>query len=79
MFRKALNNPKNLLFHDFVQLAGAFGFRLARTNGSHHILVHDDVREHLNLQDVDGEAKAYQVRQFFRLVEENNLTLEDDS
>ncbi len=79
LFRKALNGPKNLPFHDFLQLANAFGFRLARTSGSHHILIHDEVAEPLNLQEVDGKAKPYQVRQFLRIVEENNLTLGDES
>ena len=79
LFRKALNGPKNLPFHDFLQLANAFGFRLTRTSGSHHILIHDEVAEPLNLQEVDGKAKPYQVRQFLRIVEENNLTLGDES
>ena len=79
LFRKALNGPKNLPFHDFLQLARAFGFQLARTNGSHHILIHDEVREPLNLQEVDGKAKPYQVRQFLRIVEDNDLTLGDES
>ena len=79
LFRKALNGPKNLPFHDFLQLASAFGFRLARTSDSNHILIHDDVPEPLNLQEVGGKAKPYQVRQFLRIVEENNLTLEDES
>ena len=79
LLRKALNGPRNLPFHDFLQLTSAFGFRLSRVNGSHHILIHDDVPEPLNLQEVDGKAKPYQVRQFLRLVEENNLSLGDDS
>ncbi len=79
LFRKALNGPKNLPFHDFLQLARAFGFQLVRTSGSHHILIHDDVPEPLNLQEVDGKAKPYQVRQFLRIIEENNLTLGDES
>jgi hypothetical protein len=33
----------------------------------------------LNLQEVDGKAKPYQVRQFLRIVEENNLTLGEES
>ena len=79
LFRKALNGPKNLHFHDFLQLAQAFGFRISRVSGSHHILIHDDVSAPLNLQEVDGKSKPYQVRQFLRLVEENDLTLGDDS
>jgi hypothetical protein len=58
--------------------AQAFGFRLARTRGSHHIFVHDAFPELLNLQSVAGQAKPYQVRQLLHLVERYNLVLEDD-
>ena len=57
----------------------AFGFRLARITGSHHTYSHPDLPDRLNLQPRNGEAKAYQVRQFLRLVEEYNLSLEDDA
>ncbi|MGP0067200.1 MAG: type II toxin-antitoxin system HicA family toxin [Isosphaeraceae bacterium] len=77
LFQKALNRPKNLSFQDLLKLAQAFGFELARINGSHHILVHPDVDHPLNLQEVDGKAKPYQVRQLIRLVEENDLNFED--
>jgi len=36
-----------------------------------------DVAELVNLQDVKGEAKPYQIRQFLRLVEKYNLRLEE--
>jgi hypothetical protein len=47
--------------------------------GSHHIFVHASVPELVNLQEVDGKAKPYQVRQFLKLTEEYNLRLEDDT
>lgn len=78
LFKKALNSPKNLPFHDFLSLTRAFGSRLERTSGSHHILVHDHVPEPLNIQEVGGKAKPYQVRQFLRLVEVRSLELESD-
>ncbi|WP_145268837.1 type II toxin-antitoxin system HicA family toxin [Tautonia plasticadhaerens] len=53
------------------------GFRLARTTGSHHIFSHPDIPELVNLQEAGGEAKPYQVRQFLRLIERHNLTLDD--
>jgi len=56
-----------------------FGFHLSRVKGSHHIFVHPQVRELVNLQNVDGRAKPYQIRQFLRLVERYNLTMEDES
>ena len=60
-----------------VLLVEKFGFLLSRTNGSHHIFVHVDVRELVNLQNVNGQVKPYQVRQFMELVERYNLQLEN--
>lgn len=75
LFTKVLSGSKNIRFHELVALVEAFGFRLARVNGSHHIFVHPRVREQVNLQDKRGKAKPYQVRQFLELVEEYNLVL----
>ncbi len=52
------------------------GFSLSRVAGSHHIFAHPDIAELINVQEIDGEAKPYQVRQFLRLVERYNLRLE---
>jgi predicted RNA binding protein YcfA (HicA-like mRNA interferase family) len=60
-----------------ADLAEAFGFRLSRISGSHHIFVHPDIPELVNLQSVKGQAKPYQVKQFLRLVERYDLKLED--
>ena len=49
LLEKALASPKNLRFEEAVALAEAVGFRLSRTSGSHHIFVHPDVPELLNL------------------------------
>ncbi len=59
-------------------LVEGFGFRLNRVAGSHHIFVHAGIPELVNLQEVKGEAKPYQIRQFLKLVERHNLRLEDD-
>lgn len=75
LLHRALSGTKSLRFKEVVGLAEAFGFRLSRVSGSHHIFVHQNVPELLNLQDVSGEAKPYQVRQFLRLVERYNLQL----
>jgi len=78
LLQKALSNPKGMRFDEMVTLVAAFGFRLSRVKGSHHIFVHPHVRELVNLQDVDGKAKPYQVRQFLRLIERYDLTLGDE-
>jgi hypothetical protein len=43
-----------------------------------HILTHPGIPELLNLQDVQGEAKPYQVRQLLYLIERYNLHLAED-
>jgi predicted RNA binding protein YcfA (HicA-like mRNA interferase family) len=60
-----------------ADLAEAFGFKLSRISGSHHIFVHPDIPELVNLQSVKGQAKPYQIKQFLRLVERYDLELED--
>lgn len=60
---KALPSPHNLRFAEACSLAEAFGFRLSRIGGSHHVYVHPAIPEPLDLQEVHGQAKAYQVRQ----------------
>ena len=74
---KILSGSRNLRFEDLRRLVEAFGFRLSRISGSHHIFTHADIPELMNLQEVHGEAKPYQIRQFLMLVERYNLTLRD--
>jgi len=78
LLAKALGGSKNLRFGEAVALAEAFGFQLSRVKGSHHIFVHPGVRELVNLQNVGGKAKPYQVRQLLDLVERYNLQLDAD-
>jgi len=49
-------------FEEMVTLVEAFGFRLSRVKDSHHIFVHPQVQELVNLQNVGGKAKPYQIR-----------------
>ena len=64
---------RNVAFRDLHALVESTGFRLRRVSGSHHVFVHPEVSEIINLQDAGGEAKPYQIRQFLRLVERYNL------
>ena len=77
LLEKALRNPQGLRCEELKKLAQAFGFRLDRVKGSHHIFNRPGIPELLNLQDCAGKAKAYQVRQLLKLVELHNLPLED--
>jgi len=78
ILEKILSGSRNVRFAEMCQLAEAFGFTPARISGSHHIYVHADVPELVNLQEVGGQVKPYQIRQFLKLVEEYHLTLEDN-
>ena len=75
LLEKILSGPKNVQFNDMVALVEAFGFRLSRVRGSHFIFVHPEIPDLVNLQEINGKAKPYQVRQFLSLVEEYNLEL----
>ncbi len=76
--QKILSGSRNIRFKEMTALAEAFGFHLARIQGSHHIFVHPEIPELVNLQQVKGEAKPYQIRQFLKLVERYDLELEDE-
>ena len=75
LLQKILNNPQNVRFNAMVTLVEAFGFQQSRVKGSHHIFVHPQIQELVNIQNVNGQAKPYQVRQFLKLVEKYNLEL----
>jgi predicted RNA binding protein YcfA (HicA-like mRNA interferase family) len=76
---KLLSGSPNLRFSEAMQCLKAWGFYLARVRGSHHIFAHPGIPELVNLQDVDGFVKPYQIRQVLRLVERYNLIMEDKS
>ena len=63
--RKTLEEARggagNLRFRDLTRLVESLGFRLARVNGSHHVFTHPGLAELVNLQEVDGKCKPYQV------------------
>ena len=76
MERISRGSLRNVAFADFTRLVEAFGFHESRVSGSHHVFVHEGVPALLNLQDVRGEAKPYQIRQFLRILERYNLQME---
>ena len=77
LLHKLLISPQNVRFAEAVVCAKAFGFSFDRINGSHHIFVHPNIPELLNLQNVKGKAKAYQVKQLLQLIERYNLQMEE--
>lgn len=77
LLMRIMARPANTRFEDLVSVVEGFGFRLSRVSGSHHIYIHPEVAEPVNLQKVEGKAKPYQIRQFLKLVELYDLELEE--
>ena len=78
LLQKLISGSKNIRFNEAKAIAEAFGFRLDRISGSHHIYLHLDLPELVNLQNVKGKAKPYQIKQLLKIVENYNLHLEDN-
>ncbi len=75
--KKILTNKQNVSFNDFKNLIEEFGFSLDRVKGSHHIFINPAVKELINIQNVKGQVKPYQISQFLSLVEKYNLTFKE--
>ena len=69
---------RNLRLREMTRLLESLGFRLARVSGSHHIFAHPALAELVNLQEVDGKCKPYQVKQVLKLIDRYNLRLGDE-
>ena len=79
LLQKVLSGTHNVRFSEVTALAKAFDFELDRVNGSHHIFIHPDIPELLNLQNMQGKAKPYQIKQMLQLIETHNLQLRNKS
>ncbi|MBU1022709.1 type II toxin-antitoxin system HicA family toxin [bacterium] len=75
LLEKIISGSRDISFKDMMKLVESFGFHLSRVKGSHHIFAHPEVSELINLQNMDGKAKPYQIRQFLQLVERYHLDL----
>ncbi len=63
---KLLNgsNDKSFSFSELQKAVSLLGFRLDRIAGDHHIYVHGEIVEIINLQPAkNNSAKPYQVKQ----------------
>lgn len=74
LLQKLQTKRNNVRFGDFIRLIEAMGFTFDRQVGSHRLYRHT-CGAVLNLQEIDGEAKPYQIKQFLLAVEENGLKL----
>jgi hypothetical protein len=76
ILKKIVKGSKNIRFDDLVYLVECFGFVLDRKSGSHNIYKHNEIEEMINIQNINGEAKPYQIKQFISLIEKYDLNIE---
>ncbi len=60
-------SDSNIAFADLCSLLTRLGFS-TRTKGGHHIFWRDGVAEIINIQEKQGKAKPYQVKQVRELI-----------
>lgn len=70
LLARARGNPASLRFSEACTLAECLGWVLARQRGSHRIFKRPGTMRLVNLQDVRGMAKPYQVRQLLETVDD---------
>lgn len=68
----------NVRFSDAERLLAALGFELVRISGSHHIFAHPLVPALVNLQEVRGRAKPYQLRQVVGMAQRYALSIQEE-
>lgn len=73
LLEKAQRSPQNFGFEELCGLAECYGFVFRRQSGSHRLYKHPSGMS-MNFQDRGG-AKAYQVQQLLKAIE--NLGVED--
>ena len=62
----------NIPFEQTVNMLKSLGFD-QRISGSHHIFTKEEIEEAINLQNVGGECKPYQVKQMRTVLRKYNL------
>ena len=65
----------NIPFEQTVNMLKSLGFD-ERISGSHHIFTREGIEEIIDLQNVGGECKPYQVKQMRAVLKKYNLRKE---
>jgi predicted RNA binding protein YcfA (HicA-like mRNA interferase family) len=73
LFEELKANPRKVRFARLCKIAEAFGFQTRKGTGSHRVYFREGIQEMLNIQNEAGWAKAYQVRQFIKVIEKYGL------
>jgi predicted RNA binding protein YcfA (HicA-like mRNA interferase family) len=72
-FQYLKENPKNIRFEEFFNIIISFGFSFKGGKGSHRVFAREGIPTIMTIQNCEGKAKPYQVRQFCKIIELYNL------
>ena len=73
LFEEIKANPKKIRFERLCKIAEVLGFQARKGTGSHLVYFREGIQEILNFQNEGGWAKAYQVRQFIKVIEKYSI------
>jgi len=62
----------NIPFEQTVNMLKSLGFE-ERIRGSHHVFTREGIEEIIDIQEVSGECKPYQVKQMRKVLTKYNL------
>jgi predicted RNA binding protein YcfA (HicA-like mRNA interferase family) len=71
-------SDSNVEFEQLRRLLILIGFS-ERIKGSHHIFSKENIEEIINIQEIQGKAKPYQVKQVRNIILSNQLKLEENA
>jgi hypothetical protein len=75
---KAARHDQKTRYNEFKMLLENFGFRLASMNRLHNIFSHPKVPELINVQNINGEIRPFQVKQVINLMYKYQLRAKDE-
>ena len=71
------SSDANVDFEQLRRLLILIGFA-ERIKGSHHIFSKENIEEIINIQEIQGKAKPYQIKQVRNLILRYQLKLEEN-
>ena len=71
------SSDANVDFEQLRRLLILIGFA-ERIKGSHHIFSKENIEEIINIQEIQGKAKPYQIKQVRNLILKHQLKLEEN-
>ncbi|MBK9726569.1 MAG: type II toxin-antitoxin system HicA family toxin [Saprospiraceae bacterium] len=67
----------NIKFNELCNLLTKLGFEV-RIKGSHYIYYKESIQEIINIQEIVGHSKAYQVKQIREIIFNYKLEIQED-